>query len=56
MDKDELRKKAEEIEKVYNEYKAKVNELKKERNGIINELVAELEKAKIEKIMNKLKN
>lgn len=56
MDKDEIRKKTEEIEKIYQEYVGKVKELKKEQDKILGDFLHELEKAKMEEIRNKLKS
>jgi len=56
MDKDEIKKRAKEIEKIYQEYIGKVKELKKEQDQILEDFLHELEKAKIEEIRNKLKS
>ena len=56
MDKDEIKKRAKEIEKIYQEYVGKVKELKKEQDKILEEFLHELEKAKMEEIRNKLKS
>jgi len=42
------------IEKIYQEYAAKMSELKKEQDFVIKEFMAELEKFKIDKIRNNL--
>lgn len=56
MDKDEIKKRSEEIEKIYQEYMGKVNDLKKEQDKILEDFLHELEKAKMEEVRNKLKN
>lgn len=56
MDRNNIKEKAEEVEKIYNEFLQKMQELKKEQNMILDEFMAELEKAKMEDIRNKLNN
>lgn len=56
MDKNEIKKRAQEIEKIYQEYIGKVKELKKEQDKILGDFLHELEKAKMEEIINKLKS
>lgn len=56
MDKDEIKKRAKEIEKIYQEYIGKIKKLKKEQDQILGEFLHELEKVKMEEIRNKLKN
>ncbi len=43
-----------EIEGLYDEYIAKLNELKKEQMSIINNFISEIEKKKLEKIRKEL--
>lgn len=54
MSQDEIKNKKIEIEKIYNEYLVKMNELKKEQDKILAEFLHELEKAKIDELKNKL--
>lgn len=54
MDKEEIKKKAEEIEKIYKDYMEKMNELKREQDKVLEEFLHELEKAKMEELISKL--
>lgn len=56
MSENELKQKAKEIEKIYQEYINKMEALKGEQNKIIDDFIAELEKAKIADLTSKLKN
>ncbi|MFH0969309.1 MAG: hypothetical protein V1804_02275 [Patescibacteria group bacterium] len=51
-----ISQKAEEIEKIYQEYIDKLSMLKKEQEKILGEFIAELEKRKIEEIRDKIKS
>ena len=52
--KKEIQKKANEIEAIYSEYLAKLNELKKKQTTIINQFMKELEQKKMEEIRKTL--
>lgn len=54
MDQQEIKKRAEEIERIYKEYMEKMTELKREQDKILEEFLHELEKAKMEEVRNKL--
>jgi hypothetical protein len=54
MTPEEIKKRAEEIEKIYQEYMEKMSELKKEQDKILQDFLQELEKAKMEEIRSKL--
>lgn len=54
MDQEEIKKRMEEIKKIYKEYADGMEELKKEQNQILEEFLHELEKAKMEEIRSKL--
>lgn len=56
MNQDEAKEKLEAIEKLYQEYLLKIDDLKKEKNKIIDDFVAELEKEKINELRNRLNN
>jgi hypothetical protein len=56
MSQDETKKKKIEIEKIYEEYMTKMNELKKEQDLILADFLQTLEKAKMKEAQNKLKN
>lgn len=55
MDRENIKKSIQEIEKIYQEYVKKVNALKKEQDQILKEFLQELEKAKIKEIRDRLK-
>ena len=54
MDNEQVKKQAEKIEDIYQDYSGKMNELKKEQDKILEDFLHELEKAKIEEIKSKL--
>jgi F0F1-type ATP synthase membrane subunit b/b' len=47
-------KKSEQIEAIYNEYLAKLNELKKEQAKIVDNFIKEIEQKKLDKIRREL--
>ncbi len=50
MQKEQIQKKAKQIERVYQEYEAKLNQLKFEQHKVIKEFIEKLEKEKLEKL------
>jgi len=54
MSDEQIKKQAEKIEGIYQDYSVKMNDLKKEQDKILEEFLHELEKAKIEEIKSKL--
>lgn len=46
--------KIEEIEKIHQEFKQKMEDLRREQDRVLEEYLAELEKAKMEELRNKL--
>lgn len=46
--------KKDEVQAIYEEYIAKLNELKQEQAKIVNDFIAEIEKRKLEKIRKEL--
>lgn len=54
MTQDEIKKRAEEIEKIYQEYMAEMDRLKKEQDKVLEDFLHELEKAKMEELRSKL--
>lgn len=55
ISKREVRKRAKEIEAIYNEYLAKLAVLKKKQTEIVNQFIKKLEQKKIEEIRKSLK-
>jgi len=54
MTQNEIKQKAEEVEKIYADYVEEMGNLKKEQDDLLNNFLQELEKAKIEELKNKL--
>ena len=55
MDKAEIQKKADQIEKIYQDYQVQLGQLKSKQNGVIKKFIEKIEKEKLEKIRNVLK-
>ncbi|MDP2684313.1 MAG: hypothetical protein Q8P20_04595 [bacterium] len=55
MNKEEIQKKADQIEKIYQDYQVKLNQLKSKQNNVIKGFIEKLEKEKLEKLRNLLK-
>lgn len=51
---DQIKEKAEKIEKIYQEYIGKIEELRKKQSQIINDFIKKLEEAKIEELRSKI--
>lgn len=50
------KKSHEEMEKIYQEYSGRLNELKKEQENIFKDFIAQIEKIKLEEIKNRILN
>lgn len=48
------KEKAEKIEKIYQEYIGKIEELRKKQNQVINNFIKKMEEAKMEELRSKL--
>ena len=55
MKKEEIQKKAKQIEVIYKDYEFKLNQLKSRQNSVIKKFIEKLEKEKLEKLRNILK-
>jgi hypothetical protein len=56
MTQEEIKKRAQEIEKIYQEYIGKLKMLKNEQDKILQEFISELEKRKLDEIRAEIKS
>jgi hypothetical protein len=54
MDKQEIKKRAVRINKIYDEYMAKIKSLQKEKNRMINEFIKKVEEEKVKEIREEI--
>lgn len=54
MNQEEIKRRANEIERLYKEYMTEMEKLKKEQDKVLGDFLHELERVKMEEIRNKL--